>query len=344
MQSVADLARVHRTTVSLALRDHPRIPPATRDRVKAAAQKLGYQMHPLVAALMQAKRSMKPPRSLTGLAWLTMWPTRYGWRAPENPVPDFLPGAAARAEQLGFKLTPFWLGEPGMTPARMAHILYSRGISGVIVGRMPPGVREIDFPWERFAAVAIGVSLESPRLSHVAANHFHVGQLAIRTVIARGYRRVGFALPQRRIYQRVQGQYIGAYFAEHFLHPQAVQLPPLVTDEPDEPAFIRWVKRHRPDVVICPNVDMVRPWLEAAGWRVPRDIGLAGLAVEVEDGSQAGVWSDPAIIGAMASELVVSLLHRNERGVPAHDQEILYRPSWREGETLPQIAPAPRKK
>ncbi len=53
LDDVARSAGVHRTTVSLALRNHPRIPQATRDRVKQIANDLGYRINPLVSALMQ---------------------------------------------------------------------------------------------------------------------------------------------------------------------------------------------------------------------------------------------------------------------------------------------------
>jgi LacI family transcriptional regulator len=56
LQDVADRAGVHRSTVALALRDHPRIPADTRELIRALAEKLGYRKNPLVAALMRSRR------------------------------------------------------------------------------------------------------------------------------------------------------------------------------------------------------------------------------------------------------------------------------------------------
>jgi hypothetical protein len=67
---------------------------------------------------------------------------------------------------------------------------------------------------------------------------------------------------------------------------------------------------------------------------VPDDIGVAGLAVEKTDGSHAGVALDAVRIGAMAVEMLVGMLHRNERGLPQKEQEILYRPRWIAGATV----------
>ena len=41
LADIADQAGVHVTTVSLALRDHPSIPPATRARIRAVAREFG---------------------------------------------------------------------------------------------------------------------------------------------------------------------------------------------------------------------------------------------------------------------------------------------------------------
>ena len=333
MQAVANLAGVHRTTVSLVLRRHPRISVATRNRVMDAVNKLGYRINPLISALMQAHRRMRPLTNVSKIAWVTAWPTRYGWRPPENSIPDFMPGAVARAEELGYKIDHFWLAEPGMTPRRMSRILYARNITGVVLGRLPPGLSRIELQSDDFAMVSIGVSLESPRISHVAENHFHSCKLAVQTCLARGYRRIGLALPHR-LYERVQEKFLGAFLVEQSRLPTARQIPPMITEAPDERIFRRWMKRHAPDVVICPNVAVVLPWMNRLGHRVPQDVGLAGLAVEQRDGAHAGIWCDPAIIGSMAVELVVSALQRNERGLPAHEQEILYRPNWVEGRTI----------
>ena len=52
MLAVAERAGFSRATVSRALRNHPGIPEATRQRVVDAAAALGYRPNPLVAALM----------------------------------------------------------------------------------------------------------------------------------------------------------------------------------------------------------------------------------------------------------------------------------------------------
>src|SRR5436190_10140612 len=154
LQDVADRAGVHRSTVALALRDHPRISEPVRRRVQALASRIGYRVNPLVSALMQSRRTGRKVKHLT-LAYVTNYPTRYGWRPGFHARPDFFPGAVARAKDFGYRLEDFWLGEPGMTPERFGDILTVRGIHGIIIGRLPPGQSSLDLAWERFSCVAV---------------------------------------------------------------------------------------------------------------------------------------------------------------------------------------------
>jgi LacI family transcriptional regulator len=59
MKQVAAAAGGWVMTVSLALRRAPSISAATRERVLAAAERLGYRRNPLVAALMADLRGKK---------------------------------------------------------------------------------------------------------------------------------------------------------------------------------------------------------------------------------------------------------------------------------------------
>jgi LacI family transcriptional regulator len=154
LQDLAECAGVHRSTVSLALRDHPRISPEVRQRMQALAKKMGYRVNPLVSALMQSRRTGRVTRHAT-IAYVISSPTRYGWRPPHHDRPDYFPGAAERADDLGYKLEHFWLAEPGMTPERFCNILVARGICGLLVGRLPPDMQSLPVEWERFSCVAL---------------------------------------------------------------------------------------------------------------------------------------------------------------------------------------------
>lgn len=151
LQDVADRVGVHRSTVSLALRDHPRISVEVRRKVQAAARRLGYRINPLVSALMKSRRTHRTIRHLT-LAFVTNYPTRFGWKPEHHDRPDYFPGAMERARDFGYSVEDCWLGEPGMKPDRFCETMTARGIHGLIIGRLPPGQHKLDLVWERFPA------------------------------------------------------------------------------------------------------------------------------------------------------------------------------------------------
>lgn len=334
LQDVADRAGVHRSTVALALRDHPRIPKATRERIHGIAEKLGYRLNPLVAALMRARRTGRPVKHVS-LAFVTNYPTRYGWRREHHDRPDFFPGAVQRARDFGYKLEHFWLGEPGMTPARFCRILSARAINGLIIARLPPGCHEMHLEWDQFSTVALGMTLRSPRLHHVTENHFDTAWQGMQQCLDRGYKRVGFVFSDANDSPRVGDRWLGAYLGlQQRLAPE-LGLPVCPGIPTDRATFSTWFREHRPDALLVNHVGPVKVWLATLGFRVPEDVGLVELEDHPETGS-AGVYYEASKVGALAVEMLVGSMHRNETGIPDDPHEVLLTGEWREGMTLPR--------
>lgn len=336
LEDVAKRAGVHRTTVSLSLRDHPRIPPETRNRVKAIAAQLGYRINPLVSALMQSRRSGKPVKHAT-LAYVTNYPTRYGWMPEHHDRPNFFPGAAERAQDFGYKLEHFWLAEPGMTPRRFCDMLSARGINGLIVGRLPPGQNSLDLEWHRFSCVALGMTLRSPILHHVTENHFDTVWQSMERCRERGYKRVGIVFPDGNDSPRVGHRWLGAYFSQQLQFPARDRLPICAEKPTDEAHFRTWFLKHKPDAILVNNARLLIEWLGRLGKKVPRDVGVVSLEHR-RDFECTGIYYDPAKIGGLAVEMLIGLMHRNETGVPAVQHEIMLTGEWREHCMLPPRA------
>src|SRR4051812_9322431 len=116
MKTIAAEAGCSVMTVSLALRNHPRIPRDTQERIQGVASRLGYRSNPMVASLMTHIRSTRPVPYQANLAF-------FGFGAPghkEHPVTKSAhEGACRRAEDLGFLVDSFNLDEPGMRYERL---------------------------------------------------------------------------------------------------------------------------------------------------------------------------------------------------------------------------------
>lgn len=335
LEDVARRAGVHRSTVSLALRDSPRITPEVRQRIQVLAREMRYRVNPLVATLMRSRRSGHAVKHVC-LAYVTNYPTRFGWRPPHHDRPDFFPGALKRAAELGYKLEHFWLAEPGMTPARFSDILSERAITGVLLGRLPPGQSHLELCWDRFATVALGFTLRSPVLHHVVEDPFTAATQAVEQCLARGYRRLGFVFADADDSPNTGDRLLGAFLRQQFRLPRKNHIPPCEYQAGGafRKNFLAWVKRWRPDALVVTHGQPIHHWLCEAGYAVPDDIGLATLINDHLHEGISGIHHDPQVLGSLATETLVGMLHRGEIGLPAEPHYVLTPGMWIDGGTL----------
>lgn len=339
-RDLARLARVSHTTVSLALRDHPSIPAATRIRIAELALRHRYQPDPMLAALNAYRVSRTPSRFQGTLAWLTSFDTPHAWRSMIQAEGYFL-GAREAAERLGYKLDEFWIGDPTITARRATHILQSRGVRGIIVAPLPVAHGNLGLDWNRFAAVALGYSLARPQL-HVVMNHqFRNMRHLVQHLHGLGYRRLGFAMPATTD-ERVDHNYIGGFWvAQQELPAASARLPPLLAPAFGPDVFRRWFRRARPDAVVTSAswAHQVIAWLDAEGLEVPRDVGVAVASIPYGDRVISGIDENVRAVGAMAVSTVVGMIHRNETGIPPTPWRILAEGTWFPGRTVTRRRP-----
>lgn len=333
MSDVAKLAGVHPSTVSLALRDHPSIPPATRERVRLAADKIGYQPHPLISALMTFRRSSRRGPRHTTLAFVTTSRPVDAWRVSRTLL-DQLAGARERARLQGYHIEEFPLYTPGMTPARFNQVLRSRGILGLIIAPLRNDSDTAPIQWEHFAAVGLAFTLQRPAIPRVGNDHHHSIRLAITECRRRGYRRIGLVVPPS-IMERVEEQWLAGYLVEHTYPVLQVAPAPLIAESLPEENFLRWFRAERPDVILAGgHLDLILRALKRAGIRVPQDAGVVSLDLHVRDGTIAGIDQHSEEIGAAVVDHLIGRLHRNEVGVPVRAVRLHVMGEWREGATV----------
>ena len=341
MADVARLAGVHGSTVSLALRDHPSIPEATRARVRRAAEQVGYQTHPLVSALMSFRRSSREVPRHTTLAFVTSSRPPHAWRESRT-LNDQLAGAQKRAQLLGYHIEEFSLNAPGVTPARFNQMLRNRGIIGLIIAPLRNENDTLPIQWEDFAAVAIAFTLQRPAIPRVGNDHGQSIRLAIAECRRRGYRRIGLAV-QRSIMERVEQQWLAGFLVEHAEDFPRTMLKPLIADPWSESVFQEWFRAQRPEVILTGgDYASVLSWLQRAGVDVPREVGVVSLDLHVRDGSVAGIDQHSEELGAAVVDHLIARLHRNERGAPLLAVRSHVMGEWREGGSVRPMPDAAR--
>ncbi len=332
--SIRSLARdlgLSAATVSIALRDSPRVTAATKRRVLEAAQRAGYHPNALVGSVLTAVR-----RNSHGAFQGTLMAINHSEAAAVELLPfhrGILAGAQRRATELGFTLAHCWHGPRQLDLPRINAILAARGARGVII--MPfPETRDFSaLDWTGFSSVAMDYCLSAPFLHTVLPDHHRSMMTAMDHLAGMGYRRPGLMVEgwrDARLKYRWSAGFYGACLARF-----GVTAVPVLTASPlDREAFLAWFGRHRPDVVLAHAQREVKSWLRELGLSVPRDVGFTALNAVERTGPSAALDLQPDLLGAAAVESVVAQVQRNERGVPAAPKTITIGARWLEGPTL----------
>lgn len=331
LRDVAAKAGVSHTTVSLALRNDPRILPATRRKILRLAESLGYQRNAILGDLMGYLRTLKTHPAHSALGFLTAWPTRDGWKQAPNHR-RFHAGVKARAAELGYALDEFWLHERAMTPARMTGILQARGIKGLIVHSLPDINGRLDLRWQHFASVTKGLTVAVPSMHRVVSSHYDDMQLVVGRLKQKGYKRLGLVLGAAHDL-RVGRAWLASYCLYENEVAPADRIPALLFPKPSVALFARWLREHRPEAVIFAD-QWVPQWMDELGLKAPRDVGLVHLDWSAEHAPMAGIDSNPEALGTAAIDLLVGQLHAHEYGVPVREKVVEVKGRWVAGSTL----------
>ena len=327
VREIAARVNLHFTTVALALRNSPKVSPATAEKIQRLAKEMGYRPNPMVSALMAQQRARKRPRFSTVLAYVAFRPAA---PTPEKEphVIEFLQGARSQAEQLGYKLDEFPLYARGMTARRLAQILRTRGINGLLLGPSVIKHNHLPAPLRDFAMVAHSYSILRPRLHRVAHDLAGGAFMACRELRKRGFRRIGLAIHEA-MDRQVNRLWTAGYLAFHQFLPANEQAGCLYFPEDRfEPSTLaRWIKAAKPDAVLSMHSELVE-WVRSVPEQRPL---LASLDYNRNWGNCPGIDQKPHAIGAAAIDLLARQLQWNEAGVPAEPLTILIEGKWREG-------------
>ena len=349
LDDVARAAGVSKMTASRALRGAAECSAATRAKVEAAARAMGYRPNPIVTLFHAAVRRRSGVYHAT-LGWVNDFEKR-GHHRTTLHLRRPLRGAEKRAAERGFKLEEIWVEDANKLPVerralRYAQILKARGAPGVIL----PTLNHADLALEPWADLAVGelggmvasaqaapgVSAFPERFHHVQPDFFANVELACTALRARGYRRIGMFMAEW--HNRYTGrQYEAALRMQMSDWPATDRVKPLITPEPaEEPdqerRLIEWVKRERPDVVLC-GLGQTCDWLRRAGWRVPQDIGVAHIWLSDDTPDWSGIDPDLEAVGAAAVDLVISQIQANARGRPPKVHRLSFLGRWTDGVT-----------
>ncbi len=340
-ESIAAAARVSKATVSLALRESPKVREETRLRIQKVATELGYRPNPLVSAQMSHIRSRKKRKTITTIGFLNSWyDDSSGKRVKWHIIGRFAQGARDRAESLGYNFQVLDFDRKRYSDARIEQILFSRQIDGLVLAPLEFSDSTFEIDWSRFALSAIGYFEAFGNIHRVYYDNFKGMQNLMTELIAREYRRIGF-ITDLEDESRGGHFWIGSYLDYQFRKiPEKDRIPilnfPVREKEmtPDDyRKTITWLETNQPDVVLSFRDGFLK-FFQQEGYRVPKDFGYAALTLSPDMKDCGGFIQNLEDIGATAVDIIVERLYCNERGALPDPKITLLGGKFREGTTL----------
>lgn len=339
LRHLAKLADLSPSAVSLALRDSPKISAATKKRVRQLAEKIGYRTDARLVEIMSHLRKPRAVRQQACFGVVSFYDHPHPWESSRH-LGRIFAGMNRRAGELGYRLEPIWLREPGMTYRRAREILDTRGIEGLLCFGSP----EIDqvFPPElaHYAVVAIGVSIRTP-LHRITSRFYFDMVAALNRVHALGYRRPGLVIGS---YEEARSAYMhsGAYLSwcDRQLGPGRA-LPILRVTTVERKPLAEWLEANAPDVIVFVHLPEAIPQLRAAlreqRRRVPAELGVAVLSHIVQGTGFSGLQQNQHLMGAWAVEMLAARISNRDLGLPVNPRIEMVESEWVDGGSLPTL-------
>ncbi len=335
---IAKRVKVSKMAVSLALRGSREISEQMREKILAAARDMGYSASPQMSRVMAEVARVRNGVLRETLAFVTTEPTEDGWKKYDSAKFEAMKAYAA---ERGYHLEPWWLANPDMTPERVNEILWSRGVTGILIPNISRNFFEkhhgtLPIEWEKFCVVEMGGGLRYPNVHQVLHDHYHGMFLALDELEALGYQRLGFCV-RCEDDLRTHHRWTAAYSV--WLQLRKVKIKPLIAPELEAERVKEWIAFNRLDAVVSPGIPEIKKW----GLTYPKKIGFASLHLWGRTRrSVTGIDQEMTEASFAAIDLLASQVSRRHKGLPEHPMHWLIPGHWVRGKTAVQIRRLPR--
>lgn len=332
MRSIAADCECSRNTVSLALKNDPRVTVERGKKIREFAKAMGYRADAKVSQVMGniARRE-------------TLQVSKIGVLVPadfKRPDPwkdhSFLKtsydGISQQMEERGYQFDCFWLGAPQMTPSRMENILLTRGIEGLIVLSYAKSPAVVEFDFSNFSAAVIGRALTQPRLDAVGGDLNTDLNTAILKIKEQGYDRIGMALDDG-FSARSMHRWETAYQYYQTYIPKSQRVPACIYSRSDTSLIAKWIQQFKPQCIIGLSSTTYQD-LIGLGFSFPQDAGFVTLIQDDRYPRIAGIDLPHRLLATKAVDIVVEKLRLHKYGLPENPELILFAGRWVDGESL----------
>jgi len=319
---LAEALGVSRTTVSRALRDDPKVAEATRKRVREAAQAEDYRPDAVLSSLAANRWRALPEGVRSTLALLNL--------SKRCLAAELVRQAREVAADFGYALDVVNQKDYPNQDA-VFRVLRARGIRAVLLWSPDDPDFDLQADVSAFSLLAAPVGMKQLPLHTVSAHHYRAGRLVTRKLAELGFRRPGLVIGLSPRNQNLD-MVAGAFRAEWERRLFEGRMPPVLEPRWNQDRFLRWLERHRPDVLVsAAGIEWVLEWLGEAGLRVPEDVPVATVfGNEDQRWNLPGAYLPRATLLRTALHQLNALAQANERGLPTWPVSHLIEPCWRE--------------
>ncbi len=314
LSEIATRAGVTKMTVSLALRNHPRISRSMRLRIQSIAKDVGYETSLVTRSLSQYHSNRV--RFYGRIAWIASC-TELGLQERAG-ASEMFAGARAHAKKLGFNFRSL-RSEVGTTA--VTEKIQDWNVEAVIIYSSSFSKVKLDLPWDRLFAISIGTQLLQPKL-HLVGEHAYQSMLAcLRELRALNFHRIGFVLDKKS--ESRSRDYLAAYLSEQFYFGGPSKIPPLIFERFEN--LKSWVQRYKPTAVVVLG-DEMNDYFRRLPLVLRRGIYPVSLCLTSKTGS--GIQPPFRKIGRTAVELLIQLIQHNDKGIPRQPGFHMIEGSW----------------
>jgi LacI family transcriptional regulator len=329
MKDVAKKAGVHQTTVSLALKNNPRIPEQTRLRIQKIAKEMGYVPDPELNSLVSYRRNGNIKRTPQTIALVYDLSDPAIFNESEY-LPEMKAAALKRAEELGYKIEIFVKGKDFTSSSMLNRVLKTRGIRGIIFGAIFYPTTQFELDWDEFSMIKINLTPHDLPIDSVSGNFLFSVRLAMRKIQEMGFQRPAMATENRDQYHTRDLYSTGFLFGQQRFKPEN-HIPFFEFERKPYPELRKeirnWLLETRPDVFLS-------TWnnLSEVAWDVSVNHGLncrfIGIEVEKDTRPYGGTRHNHVQIANTAVESLVGKMQIHQKGIPRTPSMTLINSEW----------------
>lgn len=326
-----------KATISLALRDDPRIRKETRERVQRHAEKRGYSANPMVAHVMSQLRSAKVSEYRATVVLINVAPQQSTIRT-NTTYRNICEGFRRRAGELGYLVEDMWIGDEIFSdPDRLKKVFHTRRIEGMafvgVVERasLPESVLPL---LSHSVFVGLGVRLTRPLVHCCANDQFSTALFAVQKMLGLGFTRTGL-VTSRAIDRQIDGRFTMGFrrgLEEAGWHPENAAKMIWSFQPSDAVGFCRWLEEAKPQALLCTHTE-IPDWLKGIPGGGAK-IALAHLDWDASMEGWAGMNQHNDTVGSFGADLLTAHLARRDLGLPDAAKTMLVESGWVDGKSL----------